>query len=316
MPLDPSAQRFLDLLAAGRAASASEPDVASKRENFRNLLQLAGAPGASTIASRDLAIAGPGGPMQLRIYTPPAAGAGAGPVLLFFHGGGFVAGGLDTHDSVCRTLAEASGCRVIAVDYRLAPEHPFPSAIEDGLAALTALMADPKGWDIDVSRIVIGGDSVGANLAAVICQEWRKLDGAPLAAQLLICPVLDAVGDLPSRQTFAEGYYLDAKMIADDFACYCPADIDRADPRVSPLRQSDFAGLPAAIIHAAEYDPFRDEAIRYGEMLRRAGVPAAVTCHQGMIHQFYAFSRLIPKGASALAAMGRELGESLRREIA
>jgi acetyl esterase/lipase len=310
MPLDPSAQRFLDVLAAGRAAGVSTRDLATQRANFRNLLQLAGTPGPATVASRDDVINGPGGPLRLRLYAPAAA-SGTGPGLLFFHGGGFVAGSLETHDAICRVLTDASGCRVVAVDYRLAPECPFPAAIEDGLAALTALITDPEKWGIDRSRLAIGGDSIGGGLAAVICQQWRKRGEAPLAAQLLICPVLDAVGDSSSRQLFAKGYYLEADMIASDFANYCSTDVDRSDPRLSPLRQSDFSGLPPAIIHAAEFDPFRDEAVQYGERLRHAGIAATVTCHQGMLHQFYAFSRLIPKGGVALAAIGRELGEFL-----
>jgi len=311
MPLDPSAQRLIDLLAAGRAAGASKPDLAAQRESFRSLLQLAGAPGPATVASRDEAIDGPGGPLRLRLYTPEAASEEAGPCLLFFHGGGFVAGNLETHDGICRVLGDASGCRVAALDYRLAPEHPFPAAIEDGLAALTTLVADPNPWRIDKSQLALGGDSVGGGLAAVLCQEWRKRGEAPLAAQLLICPVLDAVGVSPSRQLFAKGYYLEADMIEADFAYYCSADADRSDLRLSPLRQKDFSGLPPALIHAAEFDPFRDEAIRYGELLRQVGIAAAVTCHDGMVHQFYAFSRLIPQGGAALTAIGRELGEFL-----
>jgi acetyl esterase/lipase len=310
MPLDPSAQRFLDLLAAGRTASPDTPDIAAQRANFRSLLQLAGASGPATVTTRDDVIDGPGGPLRLRLYTP-AEPSGPGPGLLFFHGGGFVAGSLDTHDAICRILADVSGCRVVSVDYRLAPEHRFPAAIEDGLAALTALTADPEKWSIDRSRLAVGGDSVGGGLAAVICQEWRKRGKAPVAAQLLICPVLDAVGDSPSRQLFAKGHYLEADMIASDFANYCPASVDRNDPRLSPLRQSDFSGLPPAIIHAVEFDPFRDEAIQYGERLRQAGIAATVTCHPGMLHQFYAFSRLIPKGGTALTAIGQELREFL-----
>jgi acetyl esterase len=312
MAVDPSVQKLLDLLAGGRSASSADQNVAAQRDKFRGLLKLAGDPAPPTVESRDDVITGPGGPLRLRLYKPQSASAAAGPGLLFLHGGGFYAGDLDTHDGVCRVLAEASGCRIITVDYRLAPEHPFPAAIEDGVAALMALQANPGQWTIDASRLAIGGDSVGANLAAVICQHWRDLGQAPLVAQLLVCPALDAAGDLPSRRLFAKGYYLESNMIAEDFARYCPSDMERTDPRISPLRQSDFARLPPAVIHAAEYDPFRDEAVRYGELLRRAGVPAAVTIHPGMVHLFYAFSRFIPKGRVALEVIGRELGEVFR----
>lgn len=311
MAVDPSVQKFLDLLSAGRSVSSADQDVMARRESFRSLLKLAGGPAPSTVTSRDDLIAGPGGPLRLRLYTPQSASVGVGPGLLFLHGGGFYAGDLDTHDGICRVLGDASRCRIIAVDYRLAPEHPFPSAIDDGLAVLMALRANPGKWAIDASRLAIGGDSVGGNVAAVICQQWRGLGEAPLAAQLLICPVLDAAGDLPSRRLFAKGYYLESNMIADDFARYCSSGIDQTDPRLSPLRRGDFFGLPPAIIHTAEYDPFRDEAICYGELLRQAGVPITVTTHLGMIHLFYAFSRFVPNARSALEAMGRELGEIL-----
>ncbi|HEX3858042.1 MAG TPA: alpha/beta hydrolase [Pseudolabrys sp.] len=313
MAVDPSVQKLLDLLAAGRSASSAGQDIAAQRNNFRGLLKLAGGSSPTMVTSRDDVIAGPGGPLRLRLYKPQAASVAAGPGLLFLHGGGFYAGDLDTHDGICRVLAEASGCRIVAVDYRLAPKHPFPAAIEDGVVALTALRADPKKWGIDSWQLAIGGDSVGGNLAAVICQQWRSLGHPQLAAQLLICPALDAAGDLPSRRLFANGYYLEADMIAEDFARYCPSDIETVDPRLSPLRQSDLSGLPPAIIHAAECDPFCDEAVRYGERLREAGVAAAVTVHPGMIHLFYAFSRFIPKARAVLETIGRELGEVLSR---
>jgi acetyl esterase/lipase len=313
MPLDPSAQKLIDLLSAGRSAASGNLDFAARRQNFRNLLSLGGTPAGSAVESRDDTIRGPGGSLRLRLYTPPSAVGAAGPALLFFHGGGFFAGDLQTHDGICRILAENSGCRIVALDYRLAPEHPFPAALEDGLAALSALQADPGHWDIDLSRLAIGGDSVGGNLAAVVCQDVRRLGQQRCAAQFLICPVLDAVGDLPSRHLFAKGYFLESTMIAADLASYCTPEHDRRDSRLSPLRQSDFSNLPPAIIHAAEFDPCRDEAIRYGELLRTAGVAAHVTCHEGMIHLFYAFSRLIPRGGIALAAMGKQLGEVLSR---
>jgi acetyl esterase len=313
VPLDPSVRKFLDLLAAGQPGATAVPDVATRRANFRNLLRLATGPAPQAVDTHDDRVAGPGGPIKLRAYTPASAAAANGPALMFMHGGGFIAGDLETHDGVCRTLADASGCRVIAVDYRLAPAHRFPAAIDDGLAVLTALMADPEKWRIDLPRLAIGGDSVGANLAAVICQQWRDSGRAPLAAQLLICPALDLAGEFPSRQLFANGYYLDAKMLADDLANYRPDGISLEDPRLSPLRNANLSGLPPALIHAAEYDPFRDEAIAYGEALNKAGVVATVTLHPGMIHLFYALPKFVPQGGIALAAIGKQLGERLSK---
>ncbi|MER2263708.1 alpha/beta hydrolase [Methylobacterium oxalidis] len=304
MTLDPHACRFLEMIAIG---GVSEPTVAGRRAALRNLARLA-ARGAEPAETRDLILPGPAGPLHARLYGPPGAGSAPRPGLLFFHGGGFVAGDLDTHDGICRALAAASLCRIVSVAYRLAPEHPFPAAVEDARASLAWVAAQAPRLGIDAGRLAVGGDSAGAGLAAILGQEARE-GGPPIAAQLLLCPVLDAVGAGASRTDYASGYFLDAATIARDIEALGVRD--PADPRLSPLRAARLAGLPRALIHTAEYDIVRDDGTAYAARLAEAGVPVRHTCHAGMIHFFYGLGPLIPAGRPALAAIGRELAEIL-----
>lgn len=304
MTLDPHARRFLDMIAMGGVA---EPDVAGRRASLRSLARLA-ARGAEPAETRDLILPGPGGPLHARLYAPAGAEAGLSAGLLFFHGGGFVAGDLDTHDGICRALTAASGCRTVSVAYRLAPEHPFPAAVEDARASLAWVAAHAPALGIDPVRLAVGGDSAGAGLAARLAQEARE-HGPAIAAQVLLCPVLDGVGEGASRADYASGYFLDAATIARDVEALGLAGLDLADPRLSPLRAASLAGLPPAIIHTAEYDIVRDDGTAYAARLAEAGVPVRHTCHRGMIHFFYGLGGLVPAGRPALAAIGRELAE-------
>ena len=231
--------------------------------------------------------------MQIRIYTPVAAAAEPLAGLIYFHGGGWVFGNLDTHDGICRTLANEAACRVIAVDYRLAPEHAFPAAVDDSYAATTWIAQNASRLGIDPNRIAIGGDSAGGNLAAVVCQR-AKSAGPRLALQVLFCPVMDMSVDTPSRRALSAGYFLDQSMIDWSLKMYCPGGIDLGDPEISPLRAADFAGLPPAHIHTAEFDPLRDEGKAYADELARAGVAVRYMCHEGMIHHFYGMGGFIP----------------------
>lgn len=307
MPLDPYARRFLDMMAMGGTA---EPSVAGRRNALRNLARLSRPRTVTAVAVRDLSVPGPAGELPARLYEPAGAET-ALPGLVFFHGGGLVAGDLDTHDAICRTLVEAAGIRLLAVDYRLAPEHPFPAAIEDALAASRWALAHAEELGIDPDRLAIGGDSAGAGLAAVTCQEMRAAGDPAIAAQLLLCPVLDLAGSEPSRRDFAEGYFLDAATIARDLAALGVGEQDLADPRLSPLRAASLAGLPPAILHTAEFDIVRDGGTAYAGRLAEAGVPVRHTCHEGMIHYFYGLGGLIPSGALALNRIGAELATVL-----
>jgi acetyl esterase/lipase len=199
----------------------------------------------------------------------------------------------------------------LAVGYRLAPEHKFPAAVEDSLAATRWVMEQAQELGIDRERIGIGGDSAGATLAVATCLSLRQAKGPPLALQLLLCPVLDADPQTPSRRLFAEGHLIDRDTLRRDLAHYAGADFDPADPRVSPLRARSFAGLPPAFIHTAEFDPMRDEGKAYGEKLETAGVEAHYACHAGMIHHFYGLTNLVPYARQALGQIGAQVRTAL-----
>ncbi|MGU3536585.1 alpha/beta hydrolase [Methylobacterium sp. A54F] len=307
MPLDPHAQRFLAMLALGGPPA---PTVAGRRAALRDLARLAGGPLAAGVSAEDLVLPGPGGPLPARLYAPEGA-AGPGPGLVYFHGGGFVAGGLDTHDGLCRGLVASAGCRLLAVDYRLAPEHPFPAAFEDGAAAVAWAAAQAGRLGIDPGRLGVGGDSAGAAIAAHAARVSAHGKGPTLAFQVLLCPVLDAEGAGPSRAAFASGYLLDAETIRRDADSLGIGPAEREDPRLSPLRAADLAGLPPALIHTAEYDIVRDDGTAYAARLAEAGVPVRHTCHAGMIHDFYGLVGLIPAARAARARIGADLAAIL-----
>ena len=233
------------------------------------------------------------------------------PGFVFFHGGGMVAGSIDTHDAICAALAQTTGCRLVSVDYRLAPEHKFPAAIEDAITATRWVSEQAASLGIDAARLVVGGDSAGATLAAVVCQEALRNGGPAISAQCLICPVLDFEDTSPSREAFAENHLLDRLTLEADLADYLHADDDPADPRISPLRAVKFAGLPAAIIHTAEFDPMRDEGNAYAGKLVAAGVAVEHICHDGMIHNFHAMGAILPQGRLVL----QQIGEQVRRTL-
>jgi acetyl esterase len=234
-----------------------------------------------------LEIPGQAGPIPARFYVPGGLPAGAAaPLLVYFHGGGWVIGDLDTHDGVCRFLAAAAGVTVLSIDYRLAPEHPFPAAVEDAWAGFAWASANAAQLGIDAERIGVAGDSAGGNLAAVVSLLARAGGGAMPAMQLLIYPPTDSAGDLPSRRLFSEGFML-TKNDMDTFeAHYLPPGTDAADPRVSILLAPDLRGLPPAYVATAGFDPLRDEGEAYALRMREAGVQVALRRHPGLIHSF------------------------------
>jgi len=306
--LDPRARRFLDLLAAGVRADVGAPDL---RDLRRANAELAGFAVPAPAVERHAVTLKNGGP-ALRVYSPEGAGRGALPGVVYFHGGGWLSGDLDTHDAVCAVLSARAGIRLIAVDYRLAPEHRFPAALEDGLAALRAVRADPKRFGVAPDRLAIGGDSAGANVAVVVARMFR--DEAPqLALQLLLCPVMEPLGRTPSRAALGRGHLIEEATMAIYWENYRVAGLSPDDPRVAPLRADEFAGMPPALIHAAEFDPLRDEAVLYAEALRRDGVAAKLTVHAGLIHHFYGLGGVIPAARRALEAVADDLRDALTR---
>ena len=310
MPLDPRAKRFLDVLAATNPASTRDLSADERRRGLSELMRFSG-PLEVVASVSALEVPGPGGNLRARLYEPNGAAAGLLPGLVYFHGGGLVAGDLETHDAVARGLANASGCRLLSVEYRLAPEHPFPAAIEDATAAVTHLSRNAASFGIDARRIGVAGDSAGATLAAVTTRHLSKSGDAAITAQLLLCPILDYAAASPSRVALGAGYLLDEATLEHDLAHYLRGNIDPRDPRVSPLREADLSGLPRTIIHTAEFDPLHDEGAAYAERLRSAGIPVSHTVHPGMIHLFYAMAGVIPYARTAIELAGMEIRAAL-----
>jgi acetyl esterase len=307
MPLDPRVRRFLDTLAAMNPPSALSLTVEDRRAALAHLLSFCGQPEAVG-AVGNLTVPGPEGPLAVRVYSPTGSVPRTLlPGLIYFHGGGLVAGTLDTHDPICRSLSNASGCRVLSVDYRLAPEHPFPAAVADGGAATAWIGAHAAELGIDPQRLGICGDSAGATLAAVVCQMATVAGQVSLACQFLLCPIMDLAAGSDSRRNFAQGYLVDRDTLEHDLKHYLTADADRADPRVSPLRAVDVRHLPPTAIHTAEFDPLRDEGHAYAQRLRSAGVQTIYRCHPGMIHLFYGMRGVIAYADAAFALMGADI---------
>jgi acetyl esterase/lipase len=310
MPLDRRARRLLDMLAATRGAPQGAQSPEDRRAALDALARVADAGAGSEVTVENTVAAGPAGPVGVRIYSPRAA-AGVLPALVFFHGGGWVAGGAATHGGFCGRLSAAAGVRVIAADYRLAPEHPFPAGLDDCLAATRWAAANASRLGLDPARLAVGGDSVGGGLAAATALALRAEGGPAIALQLLICPILDVRRAGGSRRALGDGYFISRAAFARDVADYLPPGVVADDPRVSPLRAASLAGLPPALVHTAQFDPFRDEGEAYAEALRAAGGTAEATRHPGMIHYFYAMARAIPYAAEAAAAIGAQLRGAL-----
>jgi len=310
MPLDPLAKRFLTMMTVASPDDRSRPSASDRRQALAKLMQFVRAE-VTDVTGVDGALPGPAGDLPYRLYTPANAATEYLPGFVFFHGGGMVAGSIETHDRICGVLAQATGCRLVSVGYRLAPEHKFPAAVEDAIAATRWVSTNASSLGIDAAMLVVGGDSAGATLAAVVCQDALQNAGPAISAQCLICPVLDFEESSPSREEFAENHLLEMATLEADLALYLPAGVERGDPRISPLRATKFAGLPAAIIHTAEFDPMRDEGNAYAAKLVAAGVAVEHVCHDGMIHNFQALGAVLPQGRLVL----NQIGEQVRRAL-
>ncbi len=282
MPVDPQVQAMLDEVADLPPMHTLPVDVVRAGSEKRLALGGRRVPVGDIV---DRAIAGPGGELKLRIYTPK--GKGPFPLIVFFHGSGFVICSLDTHDTMCRHLCAGSGAVVVSVDYRLAPEHKFPAGPDDCLAATRWAAAHAAELDADPARIALAGDSAGGNLAAVTALRVRDEGGPALCAQLLIYPVTDADTNNASYRDNAEGYGLTRDGMIWFWNHYLGNQADAANPHVSPLRAESLAGLPPAFVQTAEYDPLRDEGELYASRLIAAGVPTRVVRYDGMNHGFF-----------------------------
>jgi acetyl esterase len=307
MPIDPRARRLLDMMTL-KGGERPAMDVTRRREGFAKLMQMGARPRQLPVVA-DRNIPGPGGALPLRFYDAALERGAPAAALVFFHGGGLVAGSIDTHDTICRELAAASGAVVISVGYRLAPEAPYPAALDDAAHAVNFLSRNAADYGLDAERMAIGAESAGCLLATALAQGHRPVS-ARLKAQVLLCPVIDLSGRYPSREEFGSGHLIDAATIAHDIAqCFPDSEPDTLLP--SPLRFGTAAAAPPTLIVAAECDPFRDEAQLYAEMLEDAAVPVRHSVHAGMVHSFYGLPALLPQAAPALAEAGRHLKELL-----
>jgi acetyl esterase len=308
MALHPQCKGFLDMLAAAGGPGLNEVPLDEARKVPYQLIELGGP--EEPVAQVETRVIP--GPVQIpvRVYRPSLAMDL--PVLMFFHGGGFVICNLDTHDRACRSLANASGCVVVSVDYRLAPEHKFPAAAEDAYSA-TRYVAEHAGeFGIDPSRIAVAGDSAGGNLATVVAMMARDRGGPALKFQLLIYPVTDFTEHATeSEREYGQGYFLDTELM-DWFANqYFATEADRHLPYASPLRASDVRHLPPAMIITGECDPLRDQGEAYAEQLRNAGVAVVLKRYEGMIHPFVSLAGILDAGRDAIKESAAAMRQAL-----
>src|SRR3954471_17923323 len=294
MPLDPQAQAVIDMI---EQLGVAELNDDTDPNEIRALMNAAVMPSGIELASvTDREIPGPAGPIPVRVYRP--AGDAPKPVIVYYHGGGWVLGSLETHDGTCRRLADGADAVVGSGDYRMGPEAKFPAAVDDSYAALTWVAANAAELGADPARLVVAGDSAGGNLAAVMTQRARD-DGPAIAFQLLIYPVTDHEFTSVSMEENATGYYLTRDAMRWFYDHYLNDPSGGDDPRVSPLRAADLSGLPPAFVLTAQYDPLRDQGIAYADALRNAGNVAAMTMYEGLFHGFFSMFDLIDAGKAA-----------------
>lgn len=309
-PLDPDFQRLIDEIAAAEVAGSPrwhELTAEELRRATRDLRKgAAPVPGVST---RDLLVDGATGTLDARLYVPACTDE-FGPGLVYFHGGGFAIGSVDTHDAIVAQLAVASGVKILSVDYRLGPEHRFPAAHDDALSSSRWAFDNAEVIGFDRNRIAIGGDSAGANLAAATCLEMRSDVGRSVRFQLLLYPNTTIDGLTASRTLYANGYYLTLAAAHHLFRQY--VDMDQAqNPRIDLLRQADVSGLPSTFLTVGHCDILFDECLAYAEKLRAADVPLTLRTYPGFIHGFYGFGHRASKVLEAFADAGLALTSGL-----
>ncbi len=307
MPLDVHAAKVLEMIRLSGRPPYETLAPAEARQFSRNARAVLAPEPPEMGAVRDIKI-GEGGAIPARLYRPLGSAPNAAlPALIYFHGGGWVIGDLDTHDVVCRQIANGSGGAVVSVDYRLAPEHKFPAAVEDAIAATAWIAAHGATLGIDTARLAVGGDSAGGNLAAVVALDARDRNGPKLFQQTLIYPATESTMSHPSHERFAEGLLLTRPTMKWFLGHYLRGAEDLADWRVSPLRATSLANLPPALVLTAGYDPLCDEGEDYAARLAAAGVPVTRVRVEGMIHGFLTMGKLIPAANEAVAMIAAAL---------
>ena len=300
--LHPQAQAMVDAMARMTLVPLDRLTVEQAREQFSRTRAPFLAPAQEVGAVIGAAIPGPGGMLQIRTYRPLGSRHGEPlPAMVYFHGGGWVFGDLDSHDPLCRELCNLAGCAVISVDYRRAPEHRFPAAVEDAIAAIGHVAQHAADLGIDATRLAAGGDSAGGNLTAVAALTLRDEGGPQLRLQVLVYPVTDFAMDAPSYARIANGFTLTAERMRYFRESYLrgPKDVD--DWRASPLKARDLSRLPPALVIAAAHDPLVDEGKAYADRLAAAGVPVTYTCYEGVVHGFVSMAGAMDAGHTAIA---------------
>jgi acetyl esterase len=307
VPLDPQARILLDQIAALHSPRMSQQTPAEARAGFAVFAAVAGPP-ESPVSTEDRSVPCPAGAIAVRIYRPEADTPL--PVVVYFHGGGFVIGDIATHDTTCQRLAAGVPALVVSADYRLAPECRFPAAVDDCEVVTRWVSTHASEFGGDATRLAVAGDSAGANLAAVVARRARDAGGPPIAFQLLVYPATDLTRALPSHTENGTGYLLDSDTVAWFFDHY----LGGADPRhpdASPLLADDLSGLPPALVVTAEFDPLRDDGEAYGERLRQAGGTVTTSRYDGMIHGFYGLDSVFDAAKRATAETVAALRDAL-----
>ena len=308
--LDPQAQALLTLMIERGVPPTHTLSPQDARRFYLERRAVTQPPPRPVAEVQDLSASGAHGAIPLRLYRP-AGIASPAPTLVYYHGGGWTMGDLDTHDSLCRDLADEGRCVVVSVDYRMGPEHRFPAAVDDVLAATRWLQAQAGTLGLDAQRFAVGGDSAGGNLAAVVALAWR--DGGesiPLKLQLLIYPATDMRALAPSHTHNGQGYMLTSDTIAYFRGHYVdPADY--SDWRVSPLLHGDLSGLPPALVITAGFDPLRDEGRQYAEKLSEAGTQSTLVCFERQIHGFVLMGRVLDEANAAVTMCATQLRQAL-----
>jgi len=310
--LDPQVTMLLEMQAAAGGPPLESMEPQPLRDVYEELSKSTAAPPVDMASVEDKSIPGDEADIPVRIYRPHSPADSLLPVLVYYHGGGWVIGNLETHDDVCRSLASEGDCMVVAVDYRLAPEHKYPAPVDDAWAALLWVAENATSIGADNERIAVGGDSAGANLAAVAAYMARNQGGPEITLQLLIYPVTDLTPkNWPSYELFSEGYGILTSGAMQWFIDhYLPAGQDPADPHISPLFAGDLSGLPRALVITCEADVLRDEGEAYGNALHTAGVHVEMKRYPGQIHGFFSMAGMIDAGGEARQQAGAALKQA------
>lgn len=307
--LHPKLKEILSVPENPNAVQVEDQTPEEARVEWKGDMAAVDGPAPEMAEVRDLTLAGPAGELAARLYVPTGLSGAARPCLVYFHGGGFIRGDIDTHDSVCRVLAQSAAAVVISVDYRLAPEVRCPAPVFDAKSAVTQIAERATEFGIDPARLAVGGDSAGGNISAALTLLAREGGTPEIKAQLLIYPVTDLLNETESARLFSRGYLLNSMPFYT--ASYLGPEGDAGDPLASPLLAQDHAGLPPAIVVTAGYDPLRDEGVAYAEKLKAAGGEVVHLHYEDMIHGFSSLRGLLDEADASLQAAGAALAQLL-----